>query len=233
MSTQLTIADLQTALPAQVKAKVTQELVNTFNSITSDDEFKEHYRNNLISDGSVMQDGRFTVDQYLNAVRYVSYKLMGDTNIKAYMRSFPTKYSKFKQQGVRDKDIASYVSAYNKSKLVNLIWEQSMIPTHVLNADMFQDALNIQMGIMTDTSVSPKVRSDAANSLLTHLKPPEKKKLEIEVSHKTSSVIDDLRRATQEHAKVLKDGIASGHTSVTDVAQADLILDAEYEEVNE
>ena len=231
MSNQLTVEQLQTAMPTQIKAKVTKELVNTFNNMAMDDEFRENYRNNLISYTSVMQDGKFTIEQYLNAVRYVSFKLMGDTNIKAYMRTFPTKYANFKSKGVKDKDIASYVTAYNKSKLVNLIYEQSIIPTHVLNADMFQEALNVQAQLMM-TANSEKVRSDAANSLLTHLKPPEKKKLEIEVSQVESSVVDDLRRATQEHAKVLKQNIAAGALSVKEAAQGDLVIDADYKEVN-
>jgi len=230
MSNQLTVEQLQTAMPTQIKTKVTEELVNTFNNMAMDDEFRENYRSNLISYTSVMQDGKFTMEQYLNAVRYVSFKLMGDTNIKAYMRTFPTKYTNFKSKGVKDKDIASYVTAYNKSKLVNLIYEQSIIPTHVLNQDMFQKALNTQVDLMMNAK-SEKVRSDAANSLLTHLKPPEKKKLEIEVSQVESSVIDDLRNATQEHARVLKQNIAAGAISVRDVAQGDLVVDAEYEEV--
>ncbi len=231
MSTQLTLDQLQAAMPTQIKGKVTQDLVNTFNSMALDDEFRENYRNNLISYTSVMQDGKFTMDQYLNAVRYVSFKLMGDTNIKAYMRTFPTKYSGFKAKGVKDKDIASYVTAYNKSKLVNLIYEQSIIPTHVLNADMFQEALNVQADLMINAN-SEKVRSDAANSLLTHLKPPEKKKLEIEVSQVESSVIDDLRLATQEHAKVLKQNIAAGAMSVRDAAQGDLVIAGECETID-
>jgi hypothetical protein len=231
MSNQLTVEQLQTAMPTQIKGKITQELVNTFNSMAMDDEFRENYKNNLISYTSVMQDGKFTIEQYLNAVRFVSFKLMGDTSIKAYMRTFPTKYSNFKSKGVKDKDIASYVTAYNKTKLVNLIFEQSIIPTHVLNQGMFQEALNVQAELMMHAN-SEKVRSDAANSLLTHLKPPEKKKIEIEVSQVESSVIDDLRRATQEHAKVLKQNIAAGALSVRDAAHGDVVIDAEYEEVN-
>ncbi len=227
MSTQITVDDLQSAMPTQIKGKVTEELVDKLNNIAMDEEFRENYRNNLISYTSVMQEGRFTIEQYLIAVRYVSFKVMGDTNIKAYMRTFPDKYSKFKAQGVADKDIASYSTAYNKSKLVNLIYDQSMIPTHVLNADLFQKALNTQADLMMNAA-SEKVRSDAANSLLTHLKPPEARKLELEVSHKESSMIDDLRQATREHAKVLKDSIELGSMSAKEVAHGNLVIEGEY-----
>jgi hypothetical protein len=96
---------------------------------------------------------------------------------------------------------------------------------------MFQEALNVQADLMINAN-SEKVRSDAANSLLTHLKPPEKKKLEIEVSQVESSVIDDLRLATQEHAKVLKQNIAAGAMSVREAAQGDLVIAGECETIN-
>jgi hypothetical protein len=230
MTTKITVADLQTAMPPQIKGKVTESLVDLVNNIQADDEFRETYRENLISYSSVMREGRFTIEQYLSAVRYVSYKVMGDTNIRSYMRTFPDKYARFKANGVADKDIASYVTAYNKSKLVNLIYDQTMVPTHVLNADLFQRALNTQADLMINAA-SEKVRSDAANSLLTHLKPPETRKLELQVSQKESSVIDELRRATMEHAKVLKESIAAGAISAKDVAQGNLVLDGEFTEV--
>lgn len=232
MATEITVAELQTAMPAQIKGKVTESLVDKINKIAMDDEFRENYRDNLISYTSVMQEGRFTIEQYLNAVRYVSYKIMGDTNVKAYMRTFPDKYTNFKSKGVKDKDIASYVTAYNKSKLVNLIYDQSMIPTHVLNADLFQKALNTQAELMM-TAASEKVRSDAANSLLTHLKPPETKKLELEVTHKESSIVDDLRRATMEHARVLKDSIASGASNAKEVAHGSLVIEGEFSQAED
>jgi hypothetical protein len=231
MSKQLTVAELQTAMPTQIKGKITEDLVIKLNAINMDEEFREHYKENLISYTSVMKDGKFTIDQYLNAVRYVSYKLMGDTNIKAYMRTFTAKYSAFKAKGVKDKDIASYVTAYNKSKLVNLILEQTLIPTYVFNASVLQDAINTQASIMSDAGASFKVRSDAANSLMTHLKPPENKKLELEVTHKESSMVDELRTATMEHANILKQSITAGAMSVKDAAHGDLVIEGTCEKL--
>jgi hypothetical protein len=232
MTQLLTIDQLQTAMPAQVKGKVTQELVNNFNNMVMDDEFREHYRNNLVGFGSVMDDGRFTVDQYMNAVRYISYKLMGDSNVKAYMRTFPAKYSNFKSQGIKDKVIASYVHAYDKTKLVNLIRDQSSIPFHVQNMDNRQKALNVLIDLMANSN-SDKVKSDSASAVLTHLKPPESKKLEIEVSQVESSAIDELRHATQEHAKILKQNIEVGTMSAKEAAQGDLVIAGEYETIDE
>jgi hypothetical protein len=172
----LTIDEFRAALPDKVRKNINQDLVDQINATLSNPDEFENYRNNILSYTRVMQDGRFKVVEYLNAVRYVSFKLMGCTNIDAYSRTFPDKILRFNAEGVAAKDIASYVTAYNKSKLVNLIFEQTLIPVHVLNQDMFQRALNVQADLMVNAK-SEKVRADAANSLLTHLKPPEVKKV--------------------------------------------------------
>ena len=73
MSTALTVSQFQDAMPKQLKAKIDEELVDKINRIAMDEEFRQIYRDNLLSYTSVMQDGKFTVEKYLNAVRYVSY----------------------------------------------------------------------------------------------------------------------------------------------------------------
>ena len=164
----LTVEQFQQALPDKMKKSVNQEVIDSINATLSDPESFEYYRNNLLSYARVIQDGKFKLPEYINAVRYVSYKLMGCTNIEAYSRTFPDKIQRFNLQGVTGKDVASYVTAYNKTKLVNLIYEQSLIPSYVLNQDLYQKALNVQAELML-TAKSEKVKSDAANSLLTHL----------------------------------------------------------------
>jgi hypothetical protein len=57
----------------------------------------------------------------------VSFKLLGSSNISAYSSAFPDKIDKFRQDNVNEKDIASYVCAYNRSKLVNLIMAQTLV----------------------------------------------------------------------------------------------------------
>lgn len=220
---QLSIVELTNTLPKQIKGKVTQSMVDTVNNL-ADPEFREHYRDNLVSYGSVLDKGKFKIEQYFDAVKYVSYKILGDNIITAYKKTFPTKYANFKAQGVLDKDIASYASAYNKNKLVNLIWEQSSIPFHVINQDIRQKALMTQVELM-ETAKSEKVRSDAANSVLTHLKPPETNKMELEISHKEDSHINDLRKAVQELSARQGLAIKSGILNAKEVAHSPLVID--------
>ena len=226
----LTLDQFQLALPDKVKKSINQELIDQINNTLSDPEMFESYRDNLISYTKVMADGKFKVTQYIDAVRYVSFKLMGCTNIEAYTKTFPDKYQRFIQQGVQAKDIASYVTAYNKSKLVNLIFEQTLIPSHVLNQDLYQRALNVQADLMMNAK-SEKVRCDSANSLLTHLKMPETQKVELEIGVKEDSTIAALRATTMELAKQQRLMVESGAMNAQDIAHGKLIIEGEAVEV--
>lgn len=228
--TALTIDQFKQALPDKVKKSINQELIDQINTTLSEPELYESYRENLLSYTKVMADGRFKVDSYIQAVKYVSHKLMGCTNIEAYTKTFPDKYQRFVQQGVQAKDIASYVTAYNKSKLVNLIFEQTLIPSYVLNQDLYQKALNVQAELMV-TSHSDKVRCDAANSLLTHLKMPETQKVELEIGVKEDSSIASLRAATLELARQQRLAMEAGAMNAQQVAHTKIIVDVEAKEV--
>ena len=222
----LTVEQFKQALPDKVKKSVNQELIDQINNTLGDPEMYESYRDNLISYTKVMADGRFKISNYIEAVKYVSHKLMGCTNIDAYIKTFPDKYTRFVAQGVAPKDIASYVTAYNKSKLVNLIFEQTLIPSYVLNQDLYQKALNVQAELMVN-SQSDKVRCDAANSLLTHLKMPETQKVELEIGMKEDSSIAALRATTLELSRQQRLMMESGAMNAQQVAHSKFVIDVE------
>ena len=227
----LTVEQFQKALPVKVKKSVNQELIDKINQTLSDPDSYESFRDNLLSYTKVMADGRFKLSNYIDAVKYVSHKLMGCTNIDAYMKTFPDKYNRFVQQGVSAKDIASYVTAYNKSKLVGLIMEQTLVPSWILNQDLYQQALNVQAQLMVG-AISEKVRCDAANSLLTHLKMPETQKVELDIGVKEDSSIAALREATMELARQQKLAIEAGSMDAERIAHSRVVIDVEAERIN-
>lgn len=226
----LTVDQFRQALPDKVKKSVNQELIDQINATLSDPDMYEAYRDNLLSYTRVMSDGRFKITDYISAVKYVSHKLMGCTNIEAYSKTFPDKIARFNAQGVLPKDIASYVTAYNKSKLVNLIMEQTLIPSYVLNQDLYQKALNVQAELMMGAK-SEKVRSDAANSLLTHLKMPETQKVELDIGVKEDSAIAALRATTMELARQQRMMLEAGAMNAQEVAHSRLVIEGEAKEV--
>jgi len=226
----LTLEQFQRALPDKVKKSVSQDLIDAVNKTLADPDMYEQYRDNLLSYTKVMADGRFKISNYIDAVKYVSHKLLGCSNIDAYMKTFPDKYNRFIAQGVTPKDIASYVTAYNKSKLVNLIFEQTLVPHYVLNQDLYQKALNVQAELMVSAN-SEKVRCDAANSLLTHLKMPETQKVELDVNVKEDSSIQALRETTLALARQQRLMLESGAMNAQQVAHSGLVIDVAGERV--
>jgi len=190
----LTIDEFKRAMPVGMQKSVNPLLVMQVNNILSSEEECEMFKENLLSYTHVLQTGKFKMSGYINAIKYVGFKNMNLTNKVAYEKTFPEKIAKWALQGVTSKTIASYVHAYNKSKLVMLIFEQSMIPVHILNQPAFQQALNVQIGIMLNPDASFKVQSDAANSVMTQVKPPETKRVELDIGMPANSIIDDYKK---------------------------------------
>jgi len=230
MSELLSTEQFKQALPPQVKKLVSQEVIDNLNNMVIDPEFREAYRDNLLGYTNVMAQGKFKIQSYIDAVRYVSFKLMGDNNITAHSKTFPDKHKNWAIQQVASKDIASYVTAYNKSKLVNLIYEQTIVPAHVLNQDLFQKALNVQAELMISAS-SEKVRAEAANSLLSHLKMPETKKVELDIGIKEDKSVEALRQSTMELVAQQREMIRAGVLDAQAAAHSKLVIDGEAEEV--
>ena len=217
------------ALPKNLRGAATQELVDKINGAAADPDIADAIKDNFISYSKVLQDGKFKTEDYLSAVTYVSYKIMGYNNQDAYARTFPDRWARHALLGTSSKDLSSYVSMYNKGKLVNLVLEQSLIPSWILNQDVYQKAINTQLELMTSAN-SEKVRSDAANSILTHLKPPEVKKVEIDVSLKDNSGMSDLRATMAAMAEQQLELIKAG-AGTQSVARAPLLLEDQVTDV--
>lgn len=214
----LTLKEVQDSLPAGQKGHITQDMVDQLNNLSKDPEEARYIRENFISFSQVLSEGRFKLGDYVRAVMYVSHKVMGKSNLEAYKATFPERHKQMVADGRQPKDIASYVAAYNKGKLVNMVYERAMIPTWVLNQDMFQSALNTQYEIMNDTSVSDKVRVEAANSILTHLKKPESNKAELKFEIGLNDGMKALEQRLSEMAEIQMKTIEGKAMSVEDVA---------------
>lgn len=230
MSTQLTMLELKEAVPKKSKNVITQKLVDDINNMAYDEQFRENYRDNLIGFASILSEGRYKITDYINAVRYVGLRLMGNNKINSYTKAFPDRYQKFLNDGASAKTIASYSTAYSKGELVNKMLGQAMIPIHIMNADILQAAINKQYAIMNNDDASFKVQSDAATSLMVNLRPPEAKEVKLEIKVEQHSYIDDLRASANAFASKQIEKIVEGVVTVEEVVQSDLIIDNDIDE---
>jgi len=218
----LTLDVVRGAMPKRQRLNITAGLVQHMNDLVSDPEARNVFRQNVLGFTSVLNDPNVKMRTYLEAVKYVSYKLMGYTNQEAWIKTFPDRYQRLLNDNKSADFIRATVGCYHKGKVVGLLLEQSMIPTWVVNADMYQKAINVQAQLMI-TAKSEKVRTDAANSLLTHLKQPETVKMKLDVEVKQDDSINELRRAVTDLAIAQKEAIQVGVTDATRIAKAKII----------
>ena len=227
-----TVDDVREALPAHLKGNANQDIADMLNKISDDPEAAQTIRDNFVSYSLVLRDGKYKMRDYVKAVAYVSYKMMGYTNREAYVKTFPDRYKAHVANGATDKDIAAYIAVYNRGKLVNMILEQSIIPSWILNQDAYQKAINVQVSLMNDPDVSPKVRSDAANSILLHLKKPEEKAgAQLNINLADNSGMDELNKTLREMSemqqKLIQQGMSTKNIAHQRIIDAEVISDDE------
>ena len=224
----LTEVEFKEALPVKFHTQINQQTIDTINNILHEPEMAEYYKNNFIDYSYILQEGRYSLSDYTNAIKYCSYKIAGLTNKDSYIKTFPQRYKDHLAKGTSEKTIDSYVCAYNKTKLVTSILEQAYVPMWLVNQHHVQSAINKLVYLMGNAE-SEKVQSDSATSLLNHLKPPENKKVELDIGlSNNNETLNELRNAIRDLSSVQKSNIEKGYSNVKDVAESQII---EHEEI--
>lgn len=208
----LTVADVSQAVPANMKSAVTPQLVATINGVVADPDMAEQVRNNFISFATVLRDGNYRMQDYLNAVTYVSYKMMDMSNHDAWCSTFPQRYAALTAANKSKKDISSHVSMYAKGKLVAAVYEASFIPTWILNRDIQQKAINRLADLMMNAQ-SEKVQAEAASSLLTHLAKPKESGPLVNINMTETSGMNEMKDMLERLATQQQELIRTGSTT--------------------
>ena len=231
MSSALTLDQLREVLPAKFKKSINQVLVDEINDVLSDPNMFESYRDNFLSYMRVLEDGRYKITDYLHAIKFCCHKLSGSTDKDAYIKTFPDRYQKFVDNGTSAKDIASYICAYGKTKLVTEILKQSLVPVWVLNQSLRQEAINTLHKIMVDPDTTPFNAIQAADKLLNHTAPPEVSQLQLSITDdNTANGINELKEAIYGLAAQQHQQITTGRMTVRDVSNNKLGITYDHED---
>lgn len=225
----LTEDQIKAACPKSIKGNITKDLTKNINSILMDPDIRNEFRDNILSYTDVLTDGRWKFSDYINAIKFTSYKLRGDSNLMAFSKTFPDRIARYQSRNVTD--FSPWVTSYTKSKLVIEILKRSLIPTYILNADIHQKAINVLATLMV-TATSEKVRAESANSLLINLKQPESSKIELDLNIKQDDAIGDLRTATAALVEAQRQQIALGTKTAEQIAHS-VIATVEGEVIEE
>lgn len=223
----LTKVEVQNRVPKKLRNSVTDELVNKLNAAISDPSLAEQMKENFFSYMGVLQDGVYKIQDYVNAVIYVSFKLMGLSNRQAWERTFPDRLANLVANGKSERYIDMNVSLYHKNKLVNKIMEQSLVPFWVLNQDARQKAVNTCVEIMQG-SRNDLARVKAADTLLNYLQEPKEAGPLINIDARETAGFKELQNLLSDLAHKQLDAIQNGMTAKEIAEQP--IIDVPYEE---
>ena len=220
---QLTETEFLEALPTKYHTNITQESIDSINEILNEPEMLQTFRDNFISYTSILQNGKYKILDYTNAIKYCSYKMAGLNNKDSYIKTFPDRYKQHKANGISEKTIDSYICAYNKNKLVTTILEQAYVPVWLINQDAVQKAINKLVTLVT-TSQSEKIQMESSIGLLNHLKPPENKKVQLDIGvDGASETISEMREAMRELVNVQAQQLSNGNLNAKYVIESNII----------
>lgn len=214
----ITVDNLKEAMPPSLRTFATQELTDKLNNISHDPLYVKTIRDNFITYTHILQEGKYKMEDYLSAVSYVSFKLMGMSNKEAYCKTFPDRYASLIAQGRTEKEISCYVAAFHKGKLVNKIMEQCIIPAWVLHNEYYNEAIRTNVELMR-AAKSEKVKAMAADSLLKHLAKPEAIQGPlVNIDMRQGSGLDELKNAISSLAQKQREMIIDG-TPTKEIAE--------------
>ena len=217
----LALESVRKLVPKNQRTLITQEFLDKLEASVNDNLVAEQFKENFVTYLNVLSKGKYKMEDYINAVKYVSFKLLGYSNINAYIATFPERYERLKTEG--QTQIEAFVSMYNKNKLVMQIYEQTIVPSYVLNAPMHQQALNTLATMIQDEDVRGMTKVKACEAILAYTKQPEIIKGELTIGIEQSDTINDLREVTEQLAETYRKALQGGARTLTQVAEARII----------
>ena len=217
----LALESVRKLVPKNQRTLITQEFLDKLEASVNDNLVAEQFKENFVTYLNVLSKGKYKMEDYINAVKYVSFKLLGYSNINAYTATFPERYERLKTEG--QTQIEAFVSMYNKNKLVMQIYEQTIVPSYVLNAPMHQQALNTLAAMIVDDDVRGMTKVKACEAILQYTKQPDVVKGELTIGIEQSDTINDLREITENLADTYRVMLEKKGMRLKDVAEADII----------
>lgn len=216
MSNELTLATIQSQLTKTQKLLVSEETVDEINKLATDPEYGAEFLQSYLDHLNVLADApRNNHVQYLHAIKFFSLVEAGNSLTDAYVKVFPERFAR-REEGNPNKNpdevrqlLRGEASRYNASRLVNEIRKVATIPVQLIHRHLLHEAILVNAQLML-TARSEMVKQKAADTLIRELKPSEDSVLQIKVDDNTTSVIEELRKATQELAAEQHEAIMAG-----------------------
>ena len=165
---------------------------------------EEEIEERMIDTSSVLQTGRYTIPEYMNAIEFTTYRLQEQSQVEAYRRTFPDRC-----EGKTPGAIAGKASIYGNGKLVTQMLTIAQVPISILYMRERHKAIR-KLAYLTDNADTERLQMESADKLLNHIKPPEEIKLELEVGLGAAAALDELKESLDSIATMARRKLDSG-----------------------
>lgn len=234
------VEEVKKIYPKSVSMPVIQKITDVLNAgfMGEQDFIAEFIREQMIDCMGVLGENKaFNVTQYVNAVRFVSYKHLGESTVGAFAKTFPDKIKKLEAQGVPKEHIYAYASRFARSKLVVNIEAIQKIPIHIMFKGTQYEAINTLVGIMrgepdnNNKIPSHKVRMEASLGLIRELKDPaEVGNKGITVSIPEGSTLSNYLDTVNKLASTMVEQLQEGKMTLNEVITTGDYVEVEGDE---
>lgn len=209
---ELTLATVHSQLSKQQRNLVDEGTVEEINKLAADPDYGEEFLQSYLDHLQVLADSpKNTHEQYLRAVKFFSLVEAGNKLVDAYVKVFPDRFEARRRNNPNagKEVIRGEASRYNSSKMVNEIRRVATIPVQLIHRHLLHESI-LETAKLMKTAKSEMVRQKAADTLIRELKPSEDANINIKVDDNTGSVIEELRKATQELAAKQQEAVLAG-----------------------
>ena len=228
----LSVDVMKATVPKGYKKHITQEVIDEINNLSEDPDYGEEFKESFSTYTTILAGKEsFTLEQYINAVKFYSLTATALPLVKAYVKIFPERLQARVDRGQTINDMGGEASRYNGSEAVNKIRAQALVPLHLVNQGTTQLAINTLTSLMLKGK-SEVARVSAATALLKELRPPEAQQVELQLGLSDAALeaqakTNDTLISIAENQRRL---LASG-ASLNDIQQIHITtIDAEVEE---
>lgn len=234
----LTLNQLKQMFPEK-KRTLNQETVDIVNDAITDPSFDGFtLLDNLTTYKSVMEKNNGGFLKYVEALKFCAFlEGMKDNVTQAYIRTFG--YREFVRERMNAdtssneyKELTFAASRYRRSPMVVDILTMADIPLYLMFQSHRYEAVGV-LAKMMKTAPLAKDRVAAADKLLTHVKPPDNLKIEMDIGVKENTALKDLEAQLAAMAKASLDKLEKGDTSLKElgaIKPREEVIDAEIDE---
>lgn len=210
------IEKIRSGVPHELRQRFTPKAVNKMLERIDDEESKDSFIENLIDFSALLGDGRYSHTAFVNAVKFVTYRLMDRSKLDCYKLTFPDKYERMLEAG-RDKNhIATVAWRYANGKLPTDMMKQARVELSVI---FTAERVKVATELSKIALYSPKElnRIKAAEVFLTHTAPPDEG-MQLDVNVTGDDTIQKLTQLLSDQAIRQKEKIITGEYTAAEVA---------------